>query len=308
MIVYRELASLTRDLSFSTRTLYSVSRRIDKHYRPASLPKKNGERRELQVPDRLLKAIQTRIYERLLSLEPVSPYATAYRPGCSVKRNALPHIGQPVLLKLDIRQFFDHAIYSLVKEKAFPSDRYSEQNRVLLAILCTFRNALPQGAPTSPAISNLILKDFDDAVGEWCRRRRIAYTRYCDDMTLSGDFDPKTVIALVSAELKKLGFFLNHGKTVVARDGRQQKVTGVVVNEKLSVPALYKRTLRQELYYCKKYGIASHLSRKGVSMPPERYRQALLGRVRYVLSVEPENAEFAAYLRFLKDAAQSSNE
>ena len=299
MIVYREFSSLCRDLGFSGQTLYSVSSRIDRHYRPVRLPKTNGEYRQLFVPDDLLKAVQRRINDRLLPLEPVSPYATAYRPGGSTRRNAAPHVGRPVLLKLDIRRFFDSLTYPLVSESAFPKTRYSAQNRTLLTLLCTYKNTLPQGAPTSPAISNIVLCPFDNTLGEWCRQNGIAYTRYCDDMTFSGDFDPKPVIALVRAQLSPMGLFLNDRKTAVIRGGQRQSVTGLVVNERLNVPAAYKRQLRQEMYYCRQYGIANHLARCGRADDVDAYAAELYGRVCYVLSVEPDNADMQTYALWL---------
>ena len=295
MIVYRELASLCNDLGFSARTLYSVSRKTSSHYRSSQVPKGNGEFRNLRVPDDLLKRIQRRINERLLPAEPVSRYATAYRPGSSVKRNARPHVGAPVVLKLDIRHFFDHAIYPLVKDRAFPADRYSESNRILLTMLCTDCGALPQGAPTSPTISNLILRDFDDTVGTWCSKRGIVFTRYCDDMTFSGEFESAEVISFAAKELKKLGFFLNRNKTVVVQRGQRHQVTGIVVNEKLSIPISYKRKIRQEIYYIGKYGLENHLAHIGMQVSPEQYKASLLGRVAYVLSIEPDNSEFLMY-------------
>ena len=85
---------------------------------------------------------------------PISPYATAYRPGGGVRRNALPHCGQEQLLKLDIRRFFDSVRYTQLKETVFPAAVYAEKLRVLLSILCYSKEGLPQGAPTSPAIAN----------------------------------------------------------------------------------------------------------------------------------------------------------
>jgi len=300
MIVYKEFSSLVTDLGISAKTLYSVSHRINRHYRPVSLPKGNGEYRELHVPDRLLKTIQRRINDKLLSLEEISPYAKAYKPSGSTKANAAPHVGKPILLKLDIRHFFDHLYYPLVKDKAFPAERYSEQNRILLALLCVYKDALPQGAPTSPTISNIIMRDFDNNVGSWCAQKKIAYTRYCDDMTFSGDFDPKPVIDLVKSELKKLGLFINTKKTVVVRRGQKQIVTGIVVNEKKSVPTEYKAKLRQEMYYCMKFGIDSHVERSGISDEPHTYACKLLGKVNYVLSVEPDNKAMTDYKSWLQ--------
>lgn len=291
MIVYRELSSLAADLGFTPRTLYAVSNRVSAHYRRVSLSKRDGGTRELSVPDPLLKSIQRAIAQKLLVLEPVSPLATAYRPGGSTRLNAALHVGKPLVLKLDILGFFDHITYPLVKEKAFPSLRYSEPNRILLTLLCTHQDALPQGAPSSPAISNIILFDFDRAIAAWCDQRGVAYSRYCDDMTFSGDFDPRQLLPVVRRELGKLGFFLNPRKTAVLRPGRRQLVTGLVVNQQLSVPREMLRSLRQELYYCRKFGLSSHLERRGIPLTPKQYAARLLGKLNYVLSIRPDDRE-----------------
>ncbi|MBQ3009580.1 MAG: RNA-directed DNA polymerase [Oscillospiraceae bacterium] len=301
MIVYRELSSLETDLGVSAKVLYTLSNSRSSHYHTVMLPKENGELRQLSVPDGLLKSVQRKIARQLLVYEEVSPYAMAYRLGGSTLHNAVPHVGQPMVMKLDIRKFFDHCFYPLVKEKAFPAARYSEPNRVLLSLLCVYHDALPQGAPTSPAISNIILRDFDNAVGSWCAKRHIVYTRYCDDMTFSGSFDPAEVKTKVRTELRKVGLFLNDNKTVVLNGGQRQTVTGIVVNERVSVPSDYRRKLRQELYYCRKYGIAAHLEHIGSEADVRSYERQLLGRVNYVLYADPCNQEMQEYRRWLQN-------
>ena len=301
MIVYRELSSLEKDLGVSAKALYTLSNQIHRHYHKVKIPKGNGEFRELSVPDAFLKAIQSKIAQNILSQEEISPYATAYRPGGSTIANAVPHVGQPMIMKLDIRQFFDHCIYPIVKDKAFPAEKYSEANRVLLALLCVYKDALPQGAPTSPAISNIILRDFDDIVGSWCAEHSIAYTRYCDDLTFSGNFDPAEVKQLVKKELKKLGFFINDRKTVVLRDGQRKSVTGIVVNEAPNTAAHYRRKLRQDMYYCQKYGIENHMAYTKQEVTKSAYVSKLLGRVNYAISVSPHDRELQSYRKWLME-------
>ena len=291
MIVYRELSSLEQDLGISAKTLYAVSNNLGKHYRKVKLPKKNGGFRTLSVPDEVLKSIQRQIAEVLLIHSPTSRYAKAYRFGSSTLRNAKHHVGKQVVLKLDILHFFDSIRYSTVKDKVFPEEIYAEPVRILLTMLCYHKDALPQGAPSSPAITNIILYEFDEQIGQWCRERGIAYTRYCDDMTFSGDFNPAEVIRFVRLELKKMGFLLNEQKTQIQRPGQQQTVTGIVVNEKLSIPADYRRKLRQELYYCRKFGIQEHLQKIGLEIPENTYRIQLLGKVNYVLQVHPNDKD-----------------
>lgn len=289
MVVYRELSSLERDLGFSARHLYALSN--SSHYRRVALPKKSGGTRVLAVPDEALKAVQRQINRVLLPLMPVSAYATAYRDCGSTVRNASPHVGQKLVVKLDILHFFDSVRYSDVKEKAFPEEMYAEPLRILLAMLCYHGDSLPQGAPTSPAISNIILYDFDELTGAWCRERGIAYSRYCDDLTFSGDFDPREVISFVQPELKKRGFLLNGQKTRLQRQGQQQCVTGILVNTRPAVPLPYRRKLRQELYYCQKFGPSDHMRQAGIEGSTEAFLRRLLGRVNYVLSVQPSDRE-----------------
>ena len=301
MIIYKELSSLTEDLGVSAKALYALSNHITSHYYKTKIPKKNGEFRELSVPDNFLKAVQKKIAEKILVHEEVSPYATAYRFGTSTVKNASPHLGQNTLLKLDIRKFFNHIIYPVVKDKVFSEERFSEENRILLSLLCMYRDALPQGAPTSPIISNIIMRDFDNLVGAWCREREIKYSRYCDDMTFSGDFNHREVILFVKNELKKMGFYLNDSKTVVARKGQKQIVTGIVVNEKINTPLSYRKKIRQEMYYCKKFSTASHIKNEKLEISEQEYLRKLLGRVNYVLSADKTNEEMAEYKKWLTE-------
>ena len=299
MVVYRELSSLCHDLGYSARALYAASNSVLKHYHKVSIPKSNGGMRELHVPDKYLKSIQKSIARNLLATEEISVYATAYREGGSTIRNASPHIGAPMIMKCDISKFFDHITFAMVRKKVFPEAKYSAANSILLSALCVYTDTVPQGAPTSPAISNIILKDFDNRVGRWCAERNITFTRYCDDMTFSGEFNATEVQEFVNKELFKEGFFLNSKKTVVLHDGQRKSVTSLVVNEKLSVPKSYKKEIRQVIYYCKKYGVEEHLRQRGLSESPEVYINVILGRINYILSVERENAEMRNYKSWL---------
>lgn len=288
--------------------LYSVSNHTEQHYQVIKMKKKNGGVRRLSVPDFLLGRIQKNILHHVLYEFPVSAYATAYKPGYSMEKNAEPHVGKKQILQLDIRDFFDNISFVLVYQYAFPAVYYPPAIRTILADLCCFRDVLPQGAPTSPAVSNLVMRPFDDYMGKWCEERQIHYTRYCDDLTFSGDFDWREVKNKVKGFLGVYGFELNEKKTKISRKSVRQTVTGIVVNEKPQVGRDYRRKLRAEIYYCGKYGVESHLSRCGedtkicadikenmTEITQEvciHYLQQLLGKVNYILQVNPEDAEF----------------
>ena len=294
MIVYRELASIENDLGFPAKTLYGLSNNLDKHYHNAFIPKSDGTKRKLSVPDLILKKVQKSIAQNILAYYPVSRYAKAYKFGSTIQKNALPHVGKKKILKLDIEGFFDNILYSKVKEKVFYKEKFSEPIRILLSMLCYYRDALPQGAPTSPAITNILMCDFDETIGAFCQERGITFTRYCDDMTFSGDFDEGEVITFVKSELRKLGLFLKNRKTVVVPNTKRQTVTGIVVNEKINLTKAYKKKIRQEMYYVNKFGIDEHLKKIGET-DKKKYLLSLQSRIAFVLQTTPDDEEFLGY-------------
>ena len=300
MYVYKELTSIEQDLGFSARTLYGLSNNLENHYHNVYIPKSDGTKRKLSVPDLILKRVQKSIADHILTQYPISNYAKAYKVGSSVQRNALPHVGKKKILKLDIEGFFDNILYSRVKDVVFREDKFSEPIRILLTMLCYYKESLPQGAPTSPAITNIIMYDFDEKIGKYCEENNISYTRYCDDMTFSGDFEEEAVIFVVKDELRKLGLFLKNRKTAVIPNTKRQTVTGIMVNEKIGLTKEYKNKIRQEIYYIKKYGIEDHLSKIG-EPNKQHYLNSLKGRVAFVLQTIPNNEEFLGYKEFLKN-------
>ena len=299
MKAYTALEDLEQDLGFSAKTLYGLSNNLDKHYRNTFIPKHDGSKRKLSVPDTILKKVQRSISNNILSHYPISHYATAYTSGSSVQKNASLHVGKQKILKLDIEKFFDNILYARVKDVVFCEDKFSEPIRILLTMLCYYKESLPQGAPTSPAITNIIMYDFDEKIGKFCEENNISYTRYCDDMTFSGDFDEKAVVFVVKDELRKLGLFLKNRKTAVIPNTKRQTVTGIVVNEKIGLTKEYKNKIRQEIYYIKKYGI-DHLRKIG-EPNKQQYFNSLKGRVAFVLQTIPDDVEFLGYKEFLKN-------
>lgn len=306
MIVYKELHSIEKDLGISARTLYGLSNNISKHYQEVKIPKTDGGVRVLSVPDEALKRVQRAIAQKLLAYEPVSVYAKAYKPGSNIRKNAVLHVGKENLLKLDVYRFFDSISYTAVKEKVFPSNKYSEQIRILLTMLCYYKDALPQGAPTSPIISNIIMREFDETVGSWCAKKSITYTRYCDDMTFSGCFCEDGLIPFIREQLRTLGLILNNRKTLFLKNGNRKTVTGVVVNEKANTAKEYRRHIRQEIYYCQKFGVAEHLRQLSCDQSPTSYLLGLLGRVNYVLQITPDNTEFSEYKKQLSELLKNT--
>lgn len=277
------------------KLLYTISNHAEKHYKVFKIPKRNGGYRTIYEPDYTLKSIQRNILNNVLNERITSSHAKAYKKGLSLVDNATPHINKKVILKLDIKDFFPSIDFLKVYKKAFPRNIYPEAVASLLTNLTTYNNFLPQGTPTSSYISNLVLRSFDIKVGNFCEDRNISYTRYCDDMTFSGSFDTKEVITFVKNALYKEGFILNKQKIKIIKPNKAQIVTGIVCNEKLSIPRPYKKAIRQSMYYINKYGLDNHLKHIKSLDDKTTYLNKLYGQVLFVLQIEKNDSEFLNY-------------
>ena len=302
-----EVETLAQTLQTTSGELFYLSKKASSLYKEVRIPKRQGGVRVLHTPNGRLKRVQREILQHLLSKEKISPYATAYRKGKKLADNASPHVGHLYLLKMDVSDFFGSITFRQVLSCAFPSTRYSAQCGVILASLCTKDGFLPQGAPTSPALSNLVMKNFDEHMGAWCEERGIAYTRYCDDLTFSADYPLVSLSYKVSEMLSRWGFRVNEEKTKFIYRSSCQRVTGLCVNEKVSVPSEYKRGLRQDVYYALRFGLEDSMRKSGKAeyfcdgnWDTERYLQSLLGKINFVLQIEPQNRYFSEKKEELK--------
>ena len=299
-----QLASL---LEIDRKTLFKMARKHNLYYHDISIKKSNGTLRQINAPTNRLKYIQKQILHTILEKFPVSEYATAYKRGTPITANAIPHKNRKYLLKMDLEDFFGSITFIQVYRNVFNTRYFPKQIGTILTELCCKDDVLPQGAPTSPMLSNLVMRHFDDTIGNWCKKRGISYTRYSDDMTFSGDVPLYFVYEKVCRILKKMGFEINEKKTHFITNASRQTVTGLTVNDEVRIPADYKRKLRQEVYYALKYTVegslkhtkntdyvSTHYTYIGSYEVYEchKYLNHLLGQINYVLGVEPENKYF----------------
>ncbi len=303
-----------RDRDIAIKNLLFITNNPEGQYETVYITKANGKMREINKPDIGLKSFQKSVYKNILLHIPTSDYAVAYKKGASIKNATAVHIGKPMILKLDIKNFFGSILYKNVQEM-FLKQGYDYFMATTLATLCCYKGRLPQGTPTSPAISNIIMKDFDNKVACFCNTRNIAYTRYSDDMTFSGDFDKNEIIFFVESKLSKLGFKLNHKKTKLIKQGQRQTVTGVVVNEKQQLPKGYRKQIRQEIHYCQKYSVKSHILHTNLTdyIRPngdvyyKEYLLNLYGRINYAIQINPVDVEMLDYKSIVKSAINKLN-
>lgn len=264
---------------------------IDCHYAPAYIPKNNGGKRALMVPDETLRYHQRLILDSILRHIPISDYACAYRRGYGLVDLAAPHIGHETLIHLDIRDFFSSITEQMVFETLYRETGYSKTIAGLISRLCCYHRHLPQGACTSPALSNICFQQCDEQLAALADQHHLAYTRYSDDLYFSGNqVDVAAVVRGARSILEQHGFRMNSQKTRVSGQHQAQKVTAILVNKKLQVSREYRRKLRQELYYLERFGKNAAGVREAGSY--DSYLYQLLGKVTFVLYVDPRNTEF----------------
>ena len=289
------------------KTIYSISNNIEKNYKIYKIKKRNGKYRNICEPSSNLKQIQKRILTNILNNKSISKYAKAYHKGVGLKDNAIPHINKEMILKLDIKDFFENISFVDIYNSCFSIEYFPKSVGMILTYLCTYDNHLTQGSPTSAYISNLVMKEFDEELGNWCNLKNISYTRYSDDMTFSGEFNPSELIVKVRKMLYKLGLELNNNKIHIVHKSSSQNVTGIVVNEKLQVNIKYRNKIRQEIYYIEKFGLSSHMKKSDINIESKRYLNKLYGRIIYVLQINEYDKEFIKYKQFIKSLKRQYN-
>ena len=273
-------------------------------YRYFSIPKKDGGCRTISEPLPSLKEIQYWILDELLYKIPVSRYAKAYVPRRTIKEHVKFHRNQPIVITLDIKNFFGTIKIESI-ERLFRSVGYSTLIANLLSKLTTLEGALPQGAPTSPYLSNIIFIHIDNIIQKLCNQRKIRYTRYADDMAFSGDFEPNTFIKSINAIITENGFILNKDKTMVMRRNQPQIITGILVNDKIQVPRGKRDELRQAVHFIEKYGLDEHLVK--INCKKANYIKHLLGIANYILFINPKDEKVKGYKEILIKSSNIGN-
>lgn len=184
---------------------------LDKYYRIKKIRKKNKSTRFLSLPSLRLKVVQTWILQNILYTQKVHKKAHGFVKKKSIKTNASQHIDSEVVLCLDIKDFFDSIKQDQITEY-FVGLGYTKKISCLLSKLVCYDEKLPQGAPTSPYLSNLIFGDLDIEIDKLCRSRNLNYSRYADDLSISGKEIDSEIIEKISNVLIKRNFLLNTKK------------------------------------------------------------------------------------------------
>lgn len=292
-----EIEHFSKLVGVEVSVLLSMIFSKEKFYREFKIKKKLGGDRIITVPSPSLMMVQKWIYKNILFGKKVHYSAHGFNVNRSIITNAKMHIGHKVFLKIDLKDFFPSVPINWIVNY-FKQQGYPLKIAFYMASLCTLNDSLPQGAPTSPILSNIVFYNLDKTLYKFSKRNNLTYTRYADDLVFSGEHIPLKFRNFVIFLIKKYGFKVNPKKTSLKINAGQNIVTGILVKDKIFVPKKYKRKLRQEMFFIKKFGILSHISTANIRDP--NYIYSLMGRINFVLSIETNNNEFIEYQNYIK--------
>ncbi len=297
-------------ISLAELRFMSFSRKVStlRHYKQFELSKKSGGVRRIAAPMPRLKRLQYWILDNILNQLPLHTAGHGFVAGRSILTNAKGHVGSEIVVNLDLENFFPTIIYRRVKG-LFKSFGYSDQVSTILGLVCTEfdfeqvtldeqhyfvgsgHRKLPQGAPTSPAISNLICQRLDRRLAGMAKAMDYRYTRYADDLTFSSKKPARHVQKLLWRSrqiIRDEGFIINKPKTRIMRQHRCQEVTGIVINKKMSVNRATRRRLRALVYQIEENGFDNKQwdGKTGLAM-----LRAIRGMAQFILMVNPSQGK-----------------
>lgn len=261
----------------------------EKFYYNFYISKKSGGKRQINVPNSALSLCQNFIKDNILNTIKIHDSANGFASAKSIITNAKMHVDQEMVLNIDLKDFFP----SIDSKKVFYIFNnlcgYDNDLSYCLSKLVMYNGGLPQGACTSPIISNIVSYKLDLRLSGLANKIGARYSRYADDITFSGNKDVinNSLLKLITQIVQECGYSINNNKTRFQSRGRKQEVTGLIVNNSsIAVPKKYIKEIRQELYYISKFGIDEH--KKINHIYNKHYQEHLKGKIMFVYSVNKD--------------------
>ena len=299
-----------------TRLMYlAYAAPPSKKYCEFSIPKRSGGTRTITAPLGELKRVQRRMSDVLYCVYRPSSSAHGFSPGRSVKTNADVHRAQRFVLSLDIKDFFPSINFGRVRGLLMARPfAVPPKIATVMAQICCWNDRLPQGAPSSPVISNIICRGMDWELRGFAKKHGLHYSRYADDLSFSTSrkgfpravaqqlAPPYGVAAEVGEEIRRIiasaGFEINDAKTRLLSSAHSQIVTGLVVNEFPNVRRRYVRQIRAMLYAWSKHGKAAaeaeflarySIRHRRAGRPSPNFVRVLRGKLEFLRMVRGED-------------------
>lgn len=262
----------------------------NKFYREFSIPKRRGGVRIISTAYPSLQSCQKWIKKNILDTIKVHDCSYSYTKNKSIVDNANVHVNHPVLYKLDLEDFFKNIPIKRVVS-VFRHCGYNHKVSYYLAKLCTLNGSLPQGACTSPQLSNIICKRLDNRLNSFAQKHRLVYSRYADDICLSGKFIGGFIRMVVNEIIQSERFQVNKlkEKLIIGND-KKKVITGLTVSpDGVKVQKAYKKELKLTIFKYLKY-------REGLSVDSGKFhplfKEQLIGKLNFWKMVESNNVDY----------------
>lgn len=297
---------------FSFSWLNHILKERENHYKFYTIKKRSGGNRAILSPYSDFKRLQSVILQSILAHVPAHKNAFGFISRKNIAQNASVHLGAEYLLNVDLLKFFD-----CITEKRvaglFKSLGYAPNLAVDIAKICTVRlpdayaaefepdelaeyreivsaddAVVPQGAPTSPAISNLVTRRLDKRLTKLSESLGCKYSRYADDLTFSGNYENLPHYSTLNAIVRSEGFRINKKKIKLTRKGNRQTVTGLIIDREVLVSRKFKDEVEAHLYGCNKFGVIKHMEHRAIEQ--QFFKEWLLGKIMFINSIEPRTA------------------
>jgi RNA-directed DNA polymerase len=289
------------------------------------VPKKSGSSRKISAPLTTLKIIQRKLSQVLYSVYDPKTSVHGFIPSRSIITNAKPHLRKRFILNLDLENFFDTIHFGRVRG-VFMAPPYNRSEKVatVLAQICCFSNKLPQGAPTSPVVSNIICARLDSQLRLLAKESKSTFTRYADDITFSTslpNFPKKLAYIDINSEkgeervflgnqlisiIQANGFKINWDKVRLQHKSNHQEVTGITVNQFPNLKRKFIREISMMLHVWQRYGLESaqmkyvEIRLKKITIDKEEipeFKDVLRGKINFLGMVKGKDNEI--YLKYL---------
>jgi RNA-directed DNA polymerase len=304
---------LARLLNINFHKLNHIIEFRSNYYTYYIIKKRTKGHRRIIAPYSDISEIQNWIKINILDNLTPDINSTAYQKGNSIYNNAKIHENNEVVFNIDLEDFFEtiteRRVYGI-----FKSIGYAKNVAIDLAKICTIKISeekfeelnedvkihfedyiqldeyvLPQGACTSPSLSNLICRKLDSRFSKLANKLGLQYSRYADDITFSGATDNLPTIKLLRKIINEENFKINDNKVKLLKKGNRQMITGLLVDGKVRIPQKYKKEIFRHLRFCEKFGGFTHFTKIS---PGKSFRKEWLhGKICFVHSVEPEIAK-----------------
>ncbi len=308
MMNKEEFAQIAGLFGLTAKDLFLLLSNPDMYYCNFKIPKRKGGFREISIPSLKLMAIQRAILKQILepNFNPLS-CCVGFVHNLNIIDNVKPHLGHDYILKTDFKNFFPSITSNQVNE-LFYSLGYSRKISAFLTKLCCRQGSIPQGSPTSPMISNMIMLPLDRKIQSICDNQNFTYTRYADDITISSSMPiEKGFLDALSNLIAQYNMNINMEKTHFYGPNTKKIITGISISTgETKLPRITKRKIRQEINMIRKFGLLNHMEKTRQLSP--LFIPSLKGKLAFWKQIEPNNPFIIKAFEVLKNAVKQLDE